>query len=180
MSGRVFWVVATILLAIVVHLTYVLFAPGDTVERKLQAMRTLAGVNSLKVLSAADSKAFLVGEGPGLVHAICVYDLGQGEVSAESPIPAGYWSLSIYTAHGTNVYTLNDRQAKVSSLSLVLRKANPLRDTETPVGADSTLDKIFIDLTEPTGLIVMRALLPDEPARARVEEELARARCEAV
>ena len=58
MSGRVFWVAATILLAIVVHLTYVLFAPGDTVERKLQAMRTLAGVNSLKVLSAADSEEF--------------------------------------------------------------------------------------------------------------------------
>ena len=178
MSGRVFWVVATVLLAIVVHLTYVLFAPGDTVERKLQAMRTLAGVNSLKVLSAADSKSFLIGEGPGLVHAICVYDLGEGEVMAESPIPAGYWSLSIYTAHGTNVYTLNDRQAEVSSLSLVLRKANPLRETETPVGTDSTMEKIYIDLSEPTGLIVMRAILPDEPARHRVEEELSRARCE--
>ena len=69
MSGRVFWVAATILLAIVVHLTYVLFAPGDSVQRKLQAMRTLAGVNSLKVLSANDSRTFLAGEGPGLVHA---------------------------------------------------------------------------------------------------------------
>jgi uncharacterized membrane protein len=180
MSGRMFWVAATILLAIVVHLTYVLFAPGDSVERKLQGMRTLAGVNSLKVLSATHSKSFLAGEGPGLVHAICVYDIGQGEVRAESPIPPGYWSLSIYTAQGTNLYTLNDRQAKVSSLSLVLRKADPQRETETPVGADSTLEKIFIDLTEPTGLIVMRAALPDEPARARVEEELARARCEPV
>ena len=54
MSGRVFWVAATILLAVVVHLTYVLFAPGDSVQRKLQGMRTLAGVNSLKVLSASD------------------------------------------------------------------------------------------------------------------------------
>ena len=62
----------------------------------------------------------------------------------------------------------------------MLRKADPLRETETPVGADSTLEKIFIDLTEQTGLIVMRAILPDEPARARVEEELARARCEPV
>jgi uncharacterized membrane protein len=178
MSGRVFWVAATILLAIVVHLTYVLFAPGDSVQRKLQAMRTVAGVNSLKVLSANDSRTFLAGEGPGLVHAICLYDLGKGEVKAEAPIPHGYWSLSIYTSHGTNVYTLNDRQAQVDSLSLVLRKANPLRETENPVGVDSTLEKIFIDLTEPTGLIVMRAVLPDEPARRRVEEELARARCE--
>jgi uncharacterized membrane protein len=157
MSGRVFWVAATILLAIVVHLTYVLFAPGDSVQRKLQAMRTLAGVNSLKVLSAEDSRTFLGGE---------------------APIPRGYWSLSIYTSHGTNVYTLNDRQAQVDSLSLVLRKANPLKESENPVGVDSTLEKIFIDLTEPTGLIVMRAALPDEPARHRVEEELARARCE--
>jgi uncharacterized membrane protein len=141
-------------------------------------MRTLAGVNSLKVLSANDSRTFLAGEGPGLVHAICLYDLGKGEVKAEAPIPRGYWSLSIYTSHGTNVYTLNDRQAQVDSLSLVLRKANPLRETENPVGVDSTLEKIFIDLTEPTGLIVMRAVLPDEPARRRVEEELARARCE--
>ena len=123
MSGRVFWVAATILLAIVVHLTYVLFAPGDSVQRKLQAMRTLAGVNSLKVLSANDSRTFLGGEGPGLVHAICLYDLGKGEVKAEAPIPHGYWSLSIYTSHGTNVYTLNDRQAQVDSLSLVRRTA---------------------------------------------------------
>jgi uncharacterized membrane protein len=178
MSGRVFWVAATILLAIVVHLTYVLFAPGDSVGRKLQAMRTLAGVNSLKVLSANDSRSFLGGEGPGLVHAICVFDLGKGEVKAEAPIPRGYWSVSIYTAHGTNIYTLNDRQAQVDFLSLVLRKASALRETENPVGVDSTLEKIFIDVTEPTGVIVMRAALPDEPARARIEEELARARCE--
>src|SRR5262245_15456376 len=110
MSGRVFWVAATILLAIVVHLSYVLFAPGDTVERKLQAMRAVAGVNSLKVLSASDSRNFLAGEGPGMVHAICVYDLDNGEVLAEAPIPRGYWSVSIYSSKGTNLYTLNDRQ----------------------------------------------------------------------
>ena len=178
MSGRVFWVAATILLAVVVHLTYVLFAPGDSVQRKLQGMRTLAGVNSLKVLSANDSRSVLGGEGPGLVHAICVYDLANGDVKAEAPIPRGYWSVCIYTSHGTNVYTLNDRQAQVDFLSLTLRKATPQRETDNPVGVDSTLEKIFIDVTEPTGVIVMRAVLPEEPARGRVEEELARARCE--
>ena len=141
MSGRVFWVAATILLAVVVHLTYVLFAPGNSVQRKLQGMRTLAGVNSLKVLSANDSRSFLSGEGPGLVHAICVYDLDNGEVKAEAPIPRGYWSVSIYTSHGTNVYTLNDRQAQVDFLSLTLRKASPLRETDNPVGVDLTSRK---------------------------------------
>ena len=86
--------------------------------------------------------------------------------------------ISTMASHGTNVYTLNDRQAQVDFLSLTLRKASPLRETDNPVGVDSTLEKIFIDLTEPTGLIVMRAVLPEEPARNRVEEELARARCE--
>ena len=80
--------------------------------------------------------------------------------------PFPYDSAAVRTAYDT--------------LSLVLRKANPLHETETPVGSDSTLEKIFIDLTEPTGLIVMRAILPDEPARARVQEELARARCQPV
>src|SRR5688572_15367475 len=63
MSTRMFWIAATLLLAIVVHLSYVLFAPGDTVERKLAALRGLAGVNSLKVLSAEDSRTLLGGEG---------------------------------------------------------------------------------------------------------------------
>ena len=32
------------------------------------------------------ARSFLSGEGPGLVHAICVYDLDNGEVKAEKGI----------------------------------------------------------------------------------------------
>lgn len=187
MNRWLYRVTATALVALVAHLAYVLFAPAPKLDQIMTAFRDTAGVNRFRVLTAEETARLLPLEGPALVHAVCAFDIAARPVRAVLPIVSDYWSLSVVTADGRNAYLLNDRQAGVQSLSLVLRlkpegaapATAPEGLEETAIDPRSTANQIFIDLAEPRGVVVLRAL-PRFPAwRAQVEAELARSVCDA-
>ena len=178
MSGRFYWLVATLLTAVVAHLSFVLFAPKLVMAERLEAIRQTAGGSSLKVLGRPDALRLIGEEDGALVHAVCVYDLSQGPMMVTALIPRSYWSISIYSASGDNFYSFNDRQADVERLALVLKpaEAQPVDEdaveTEAPSG-----DVLDVFPPDPRGVIVFRALAGEAPERAGMEAFLARSSC---
>lgn len=177
MSGRFYWVVATLLVAVVAHLSFVLFAPKLVMGDKLEAMRQAAGAG-LKVLAPEQSSQLIGPEEEALVHAICVYDLSEGPIRITTVIPAAYWSISIYSDSGDNFYSFNDRQAGVEQLALLLKQAKTelalSEEPETVAPEGDTLDVIAPDAR---GVVVLRALAGEPAERARIAETLARSSC---
>lgn len=178
MNGRAYWLIATLLTAAVVHLSFVLFVPKLVMAERLDALAQAAGGSSLKVLTRAETLR-LVGEQDGaLVHAVCVYDLARGPVLIKTLIPRSYWSVSIYSAAGDNFYSFNDRQADVERLEIRLkpRAAQPVDEeaveTEAPEG-----DTLEVFPPDDRGVVVFRALAGEASERAGVEAFLARSSC---
>lgn len=189
MNRWLYWASATLLIAVVVHLGYVLFAPAPKLDQIMTSFQEVVGVNRFKVLTREETERLLPLEGPALVHAVCAFDITDRPARAELPIPSDYWSLSVITEDGRNAYLLNDRQAGVSALSLVLRRkaeqerpaladGDAAEEAAAAIDPQSTANRIYIDLAVPRGLVVLRAL-PRFPAeRAEVEAELARSACD--
>ena len=177
MKGLLFWTVCILLLAGVVHLGYVLIVPQFEMRAKIDELRQLAGSGGLTVLSREDSVRLMGPDGRWLVHALCVYDLAEGPVAINAAVPNAYWSMAIYSAGGEVFYSLNDRQAGVERVDLVIRQpSEPVVDEEAELVMPN--EEVFtVRAPEPLGVVVMRALAGEPAEYERTAEVLARSSC---
>ena len=61
------------------------------------------GHNTLFVAPMADDTArTVVRPSPDLIYAICIYDLAEGPLRIEAPVPARYWSMQFYQMNTIN------------------------------------------------------------------------------
>ena len=177
MKGLLFWTVAILLLAGVVHLGYVLIVPQLDMRAGIDELRWLTGSAALTVLSRDDSIRVMGPDGRWLVHALCVYDLSEGPLAVSATVPDTYWSMAIYSASGETFYSLNDRQADVDQVDLMIRQSSaPL------LGEDQELvlpegDVFTVRAPDPKGVVVMRALAGEPAEYERTSRILARSSC---
>lgn len=134
--------------------------------------------NSMVVLGQPGPDTQLVPyQEPDTSFAICYYDISNGPVLANLVLPSGGWTLALYSPAGDNFYVLPGRDQRSTAISALLVPAGneaalpPV--IQRPRGAAPT----YIQVPEPTGLLVIRAPLRGESYRAEVEAVLARASC---
>jgi len=60
------------------------------------------------------------GPSPDLLYSKCVYDVSAGPVRVTTPVPDGYWSMSVYAANTDLVAVVNDRELPDHRLDAVL------------------------------------------------------------
>ncbi len=180
MRSWIYWGVATLMLATIVHLAMVLFAPVFDVGRRMAQFETAAPLNSLRKIDAISSAGdILVEPSPDISYAFCRFDVSNGPLKIEAQVPPSYWSVSVYSDTGDNIYTINDAQAGVERLRLLIVKAAGLgeADQATPHPEQNTLR-----FTSPakSGLIIFRGFVPDKSMRGIVDNALSSAQCEPV
>jgi uncharacterized membrane protein len=177
MKGLLFWTISILLLAVVVHLGYVLIVPQVEMRTKIDEMRRLSGSGALTVLSREDSLRLMGPDGRWLVHALCVYDLADGPVTVNAVVPNSYWSMAIYSVGGETFYSLNDRQAGIDRVDLTIRRASEqaLDEEEELVLPDD--DTFNVRAPASVGVVVMRALAGEAAEYERAAEILARSSC---
>lgn len=134
--------------------------------------------NSLVVFGQPGPDSQLVPyQEPDTSFAICHYDISNGPVLANLVLPSGGWTLALYSPAGDNFYVLPGRDQRSTTISALLVPAGdevalpPV--IQRPRGAAPT----YIQVPEPTGLLVIRAPLKGESYRAEVEAVLSRASC---
>ncbi len=157
MSGKFFWFMTMMIFALIGHLAYTLFAPRYQVQKTFESAFGQNPKSSFVVLSSEQNRALFPSEDPNLVLAVCPYDVGQGQLKISIASIGDYWSLSIYTNTGQSFYTINDRQAKSSNLSILLRPIGEKPADETSEReAALKLEQAIINSPVNKGWVVLR------------------------
>lgn len=175
MKALIFWILCILLLAGAVHLGYVLIVPPIEMRAKIDELRQIAGSGELTVLSREDSVRLMGPDGRWLVHALCVYDLAEGPVMINAAVPGSYWSMAIYSAGGETFYSLNDRQAGIEQVDLMIRRPTDQAPDEELM--PPTDDTFTVRAPDSVGVVVMRALADEAAEYDRAAEVLAGSSC---
>jgi uncharacterized membrane protein len=177
MRHRLFWLAAVILLAVSVHLSYVLFVPNLEMNRIMTAAGGSHGDNRFTVLSEKEATAILGQQSLAFVQGICVLDLKPGPVLVTLDMPASYWMANVYSRNGDNIYSLNDRQVSEVPFSIIVeQKKTNFFSFEAP--AAPAEDAAFrVTTGDRSGLFVVRVFVQNPAYRKRITRTLERSTC---
>ncbi|MBV9043951.1 MAG: DUF1254 domain-containing protein [Alphaproteobacteria bacterium] len=166
------WLVATVLVAVVMHVGSVILIPRAIMARTMGVIAGRIGMNKMAYAPRPSAAARgVVRPSPDLLYSTCVYDLdaagGAVRVHA-SGMPKTYWSVSLFDANTDNFYVINDRKAKGDGVDFVIVAPGAAADTKLPV------------VVAPTnrGLVLFRTLINDEKHFAEIERARRGAACE--
>lgn len=181
MKTWLFWIVSGLVLAVVVHLSYVLlgtrFAVRDMISTPAQA-----APNAQFRLLAPDEQLRLLGENQdNAVAGQCGFDLKGGTMAIDVAMPEGFWSLTIYSQSGEEVYSINDRQAGTNRFRLMVKRAPGLlsffTSDDTPETRPSQNEGWSAEIDVDRGFAVFWAALDQPELRASIASALERSSC---
>lgn len=177
MRGWLFWIFATILLMVCVHLGTVLLSPRLEGSQRVQVAMNAGELNRLSVLESPQKVYDVLGEvNRDMVYAICPFDVTQRPITITARVPDRYWSMAVYGEDGTSLYTLNDKQVGVDSFFAELKL-----DTEGVASPDEAAQRDGESLTIRSpferGIIIFRSFAADGAERDRVRTDLLQTQC---
>jgi uncharacterized membrane protein len=177
MSARswIGWVVATLVIAVAVHVASVWYLPHFIMH---QAMARMGAVNAIhhQPRVTADSRG-VVRPSPDLLYSVCPFDLTNGPLLVTAAVPQGtYWSVSVFDADTNNVFALNDRQAKTIANFLIVAPPSTSRDS---LILTTHSRSVHFEVTSPTtrGLVLFRTLIASEKNSAMLDAVRRQANC---
>lgn len=103
------------------------------------------------------------GPSPDLLYSKCVYNVSDGPVRVNTPVPDAYWSMSVYASNTDLVAVVNDRELQGHRLDAVFA----LRGQATPAGVR------VIEVPSARGVAFFRTLVED-PAQEALLDALRR------
>src|SRR5262249_3954832 len=114
---------------------------------------------------------------PAFATSVCRYDLSEGPLKFSVPVSPAYTSVSFYTRGDVAYYAINDRPAgrRVTELELMTTdQRNDLPGDEEITAAD----RLIVESPTTTGLILIKALVPEAGLLNAARTALAGARCQ--
>ena len=125
---NLYWLIAAFALAVTVHISSVLFAPGFLFDRNLDRLTDGIPDNKFFVLPR-EAQGRIFPEYPaGTVFGLCRFNLASGPITLNANVPDGIWTLTVYSQFGKTLYTVNDEQSGVDQFSLQLAMAPGILD----------------------------------------------------
>ena len=177
--GRLYWIVTSLVLAVAVHVGYVLVAPSYALHRSLETLAAEMGVNRFFILGARDQARLFPAFPPDHVFGACAFDVRDTKIALTANMPEGLWTLTIYSGSGDVFYTLNDTQSGTTRFTVSLSLAPSLVEMITQTGSEENVNITGWDVktNEPTGLAVFWIPVSEEAMRAGVVKTLSGTEC---
>jgi uncharacterized membrane protein len=171
------WLLGALLLGGIVHLATVLALPRLATQDAYARVAAIAPVNVVVAMpSPTPEQAIMPFMDPAFAVSVCRYDLTRGPLKFSVPITQAYTSVSFYTSSDVAYYAINDRAAGRRVIELDLMTA--AQRAELPENEDITAaDRLIVASPTNTGLIVIRALIPETGLIPAARSVLAAARC---
>jgi uncharacterized membrane protein len=171
------WLLGAVLLGGIVHLTTVLLLPRMATQDAYARVSTIAAVNTVVPVPApTPEKSVMPFMDPAFAVSVCRYDLSRSPLKFSVPISQAYTSVSFYTRNDVAYYAINDRAAGRRVIELDLMTA--AQRAELPENEEITrADRLIVTSPTATGLIVIRALVPESGSAPAARNVLAAARC---
>ncbi|KQT54257.1 hypothetical protein ASG43_01135 [Aureimonas sp. Leaf454] len=129
---------------------------------------------SLDVGSSEQDFAFV---DPAFITAGCRFSLAEGPVRVVAPDLTTFWSASIYSRPGDNLYSINDRSAVDGRFDLLIGT----RDQLIEAGSGSTErdeTSIPVEIAAVEGYVTLRVLVDEESERPGADAFLRSVVCE--
>ena len=132
------WLVPLLLglvLAFIAYQAALVAAPRVLMTAAIGRVERLGGVNVFRHPPMASAQArTIVRPSPDLAYSSCVFDLGEGPVVIEvAPVPAPYWSLSVFDARTDVAFVRNNRDSRGAPIRIALALAGQ----QVPAGLEA-------------------------------------------
>jgi uncharacterized membrane protein len=178
---RGFWVLLSLVLAVVVHLSYMLFEPSRNFAKTLQTLTKGEKQKAFKILSPEQQSSLLPFATTRDVVGVCFYDLRKGAIRIDGQAPNSFWNFSVFTSRGRQVYDLNDTQVETNRFVVELKPASGMlkqilggADGETSSFADAGWQ---VEIPDKQGLAILWVPLRDALLRSSVEAVIRQSSC---
>lgn len=120
---------------------------------------------------ATDKSTRIVRPSPDLAYSSCPFDVSQGPVIVEAaPVPAPYWSLSVFDAWTDVVFVRNNIQAGGQPIKLAIaKKGQPVPD-----------GMAVVRVSGDSGIALIRILVPDRAQFDAIDTARRKASCKPI
>lgn len=177
---RLYWMVVALVMAVAVHVAFVLFAPASWFALHAETMARTAGVNRFFVVEPEDQVRLFPALPRHSVVGACLYDVSEGNVTLSAVVPDGLWVTTIYSSRGKALYSVNNRQSGADTFAVSVARAPGFielllqaTDKERP-----EIDSGWTVMSpEARGLAVIWYPMADAAQRETVAQGLSRSRC---
>jgi uncharacterized membrane protein len=156
-------------LAVIAYEATLVETPRLLMAAALRRVERLGGVNVLRHPPMATAAArTIVRPSPDLAYSSCVFDLSGGPVLVEAaPVPALYWSLSVFDARTDVAFVRNNRD----SGGAPIRVALALAGQSVPAGIET------VRLRAPRGIALIRILVETRERFPAIDRARRASRC---
>ena len=156
-------------LALAAYQAALIATPRVLMKAALVRVERLGGVNVFRHPPMATAEArTIVRPSPDLAYSSCVFDLGEGPVTIEvAPVPAPYWSLSVFDARTDVAFVRNNRDSAGAAIRVVLALAGQ----EVPAG----LEAVRVDGAR--GIALIRVLVESRDRFPQIDRARRASRC---
>jgi uncharacterized membrane protein len=175
-----FWIAGGVLLGGIVHVVTVLALPRTATQDAYTRLSAVAPVNAVTPLpQPTPQAAALPFMDPAFAASVCPFDLSSGPMKLSIAVSQGYTAVSFYTLRGVAFYAINDRAAGRRVIELDLMTAD--QRSALPEDEDVTAaDRLIVEAPTATGLILLRALAPEQSLMPDARSTVAAGKCTAL
>lgn len=176
--------------AAVVHIAVVFAIPKLAENNAWGRLSRIAGMYEIVRIDSRQSPlpdAPPPAEGPGVhdfafvdpafVTAACRFSLADGPVRLSASERTDFWSASIYSRQGDNIYSINDRSAVDSQFDLMVGTADQLVEARAN-SAERDETSIPVEVAIIEGYLTLRTLIDEESKRPGVDAFVRSVTCE--
>jgi len=168
-----------------VHICIILLMPYFSQGDAWGRLENVSRINELAILPGVEATnrpiAFMA---PDVRYAACRYDLANGPLQLRSPLPNDLWSIALYSRHGENYYLISGRdvQSRFVNLLVVMDESinNKQEERDNAGAGTDALREITVSAPSKTGIILIRAPIPNPAHNAQVVQLLSKAFCRPV
>ncbi len=182
MRRQFFWLFTSAVLALIAHVTYVLFVPSQSFSTAIDVALGPEHSNRFAVLDATAQIKLMPFATAENIVGICKFNVAEGPVKVTAQLPEGFWSFAVYTIRGEQVYAINDTQADTNTFTVEMSRDSGLL-AQIFGGSDDAVDVTGDDigwriaLKENQGLAVLWMAVADPLLRKEAEDVIKQSRC---
>ncbi|MFO7306985.1 MAG: hypothetical protein DIU59_000105 [Pseudomonadota bacterium] len=114
---------------------------------------------------------------PAVAMAVCAFDITEGPLRVEAPMPEGFGSLSVHGRDGTVLYSVTDRTAVNGVVTLVVMTRQQHDEALAAGRSDEASPELRFVSPRLQGLVVVRALAPYPSSLPEARERAAAMEC---
>jgi len=161
--------------AVILHIMMILLLSSHVMqESHLQRLATSVPRYQFSPLTNDDP--IMTTLDPAFVVRFCHFDLSLGPVSLTASGMVPFWSLSLYTPDGSNIYSLNSSTSTTDSLDLILGDTIGIMDYRQSLD-DNTHNMILSTHDIVEGFVLLRVFVPSSDWTLAADNFLQSASC---